>query len=93
MEVFNMKHSDVPICGMKPYTGHLGAASDIAEVIFGLKGVKESIVPATLNFEEAEKEFSELMISNTHQSCEKRSFLSMIYGIGGQSLTMVVEGT
>jgi len=93
MEVFNMKHSEVPICGMKPYTGHLGAASDIAEVIFGLKGVKESIVPATLNFEEAEREFSELRISNTHQICEKRSFLSIIYGIGGQSLTVVVEGT
>jgi 3-oxoacyl-(acyl-carrier-protein) synthase len=78
---------------MKPYTGHLGAASDIAEVIFGIKGVQNRMVPATLNFEETEKEFSQLKISNTHQTCEKRSFLSMIYGIGGQSLTMVVEGT
>jgi len=92
MDVFNMEHIDVPICGMKPYTGHLGAASDIAEVIFGIKGVQNSMVPATLNFLETEREFSELRISNTHQTCEKRYFVSMIYGIGGQSLTMVVEG-
>lgn len=93
MDVFNMERTDVPICGMKPYTGHLGAASDIAEVIFGIKGMQNSMVPATLNFEKAGREFSELRISNVHQACEKRSFLSMIYGIGGQSLTMVVEGT
>jgi 3-oxoacyl-[acyl-carrier-protein] synthase II len=93
VDVFNAKHCDVPICGMKPYTGHLGAASDIAEVIFGIKGVQDNMVPATLNFEETEKDFSDLKISNMHQACEKRSFLSMIYGIGGQSLTMVVEGT
>jgi 3-oxoacyl-[acyl-carrier-protein] synthase II len=93
MDVFNMKQIDVPICGMKPYTGHLGAASDIAEVIFGIKGVQDRIIPATLNFEETEREFSGLRISNTHQTCEKHSFLSMIYGIGGQSLTMVIEGT
>jgi 3-oxoacyl-[acyl-carrier-protein] synthase II len=93
MDVFSEKHSDVPICGMKPYTGHLGAASDIAEVIFGIRGVQNRIIPATLNFQETEKEFSDLKISNTHKTCEKRIFLSIMYGIGGQSLAMVVEGT
>ena len=93
MDILGEKHSDVPICGMKPYTGHLGAASDIAEIIFGIRAVRDRIIPATLNFEETEREFSGLKISNTHQTCERRSFLSMIYGIGGQSLTMVIEGT
>jgi len=93
MDVFAERHSEVPICGMKPYTGHLGAASDIAEVVFGLRGIQDGIIPATLNFEETEKEFSGLKISNNHRSCEKRYFLSIIYGIGGQSVAMVVEGT
>jgi len=92
MDVLAERHSDVPICGMKPYTGHLGAASDIAEVIFGIRGVQNRIIPATLNYEETEREFSGLKISNNHQTCEKLFFLSIMYGIGGQSLAMVVEG-
>jgi len=93
MSALGEKNSDVPICGMKPYTGHLGAASDIAEVIFGIRAVQDRIIPATLNFEETEREFSGLAISNTHQTCENRCFLSIIYGIGGQSVAIVVEGT
>ena len=93
MDVLGKKHSDIPICGMKPYTGHLGSASDIAEIIFGISAVQNGIIPATLNFEETEREFSGLNISNNHQTCEKQCFLSIIYGIGGQSVAMVVEGT
>lgn len=81
----------MPICGLKPYTGHMGAASDLAEIIFGIKAAKEGIVPATLNFEAAEKEFSGLRISNSHQDCSKNIFLSVSYGIGGQSSAVVVE--
>ena len=81
----------IPICGMKPYTGHLGAASDIAEIILGIKAVRDKIAPATLNFRESEKEFTELRISGSHQECEKDHFLSVSYGIGGQSSSVIVE--
>jgi len=91
MDILCAKNLDVPICGMKPYTGHSGAASDIAEIIFGIKGIKNRIVPATLNFEETEREFSELRISNAHQTCNKNHFLSISYGIGGQSFAVVIE--
>lgn len=85
------KRNDIQICGMKPYTGHLGAASDIAEIIFGIKSVAEGFVPATLNFNESEKEFEGIMISGTHQPCDKKHFLSTSYGIGGQSSSVVVS--
>lgn len=91
MDVIYPENPDLPLCGMKPYTGHMGAASDIAEIIFGIKGIKDRIVPATLNFENAEKEFSGLNISNNHQACVKNNFLSVSYGIGGQSSAVVVE--
>lgn len=91
MDVLHPENVAVPLCGLKPYTGHMGAASDIAEIIFGIKGVKDRIVPATLNFEGAEREFSELNISNSHQPCAKPYFLSVSYGIGGQSSAVVVE--
>ncbi|MGO9613304.1 MAG: beta-ketoacyl-[acyl-carrier-protein] synthase family protein [Dissulfurispiraceae bacterium] len=82
---------DMPISGMKPYTGHLGAASDLAEIIFGIKSLKNRMAPATLNFRESEKEFADLRISESHQTCKNDHFLSVSYGIGGQSSSAVVE--
>ncbi len=89
--ILGSKETDVPVCGLKPYTGHMGAASDIAEIIFGVKAVKERVVPATLNFDKAEKEFSGLRISGSQQKCNSSSFLSVSYGIGGQSSSVVIS--
>lgn len=91
MDVYEGKRKNIPISGMKPYTGHLGAASDIAEIIYGIKSVAEGFVPATLNFNESEKEFEGMMISGAHQPCDKKHFLSISYGIGGQSSSVVVS--
>lgn len=92
IEVFGERMSTIPISGMKPYTGHLAAASDIAEVILGLKALQHTMVPATLNYAQSENEFSELMISGSHQHSDKDCFLSVSYGIGGQSSCVVVQG-
>lgn len=91
MDIFNEQKADTPVCGLKPYTGHMGAASDIAEIIFGIHAVRERTVPATLNFHSAEKGFSDLKISASPQQCDKNRFLSISYGVGGQSSTVVVE--
>ena len=91
VDVFNKQGHDAPICGLKPYTGHMGAASDIAEVIYGIHAIKEKIVPATLNFNETEKKFSDLKISATPQKSDKNLFLSVSYGVGGQSSSVLVE--
>ncbi|RJQ52666.1 MAG: hypothetical protein C4526_07730 [Nitrospiraceae bacterium] len=90
MDITGSKN-DVPVCGLKPYTGHMGAASDIAEVIFGIYAVKNRTVPATLNFRETEKAFSGLKISNAPRPCAKDRFLSISYGVGGQSSSVIVE--
>ena len=91
MDILGDKKSDIPVCGLKPYTGHMGAASDIAEVIFGIHAVKNKTVPATLNFQETEKECSGLRISNSPQPSDKGHFLSISYGAGGQSSSVIVE--
>ncbi|MBI5633760.1 MAG: hypothetical protein HZA15_09815 [Nitrospirae bacterium] len=82
---------DVSVCGMKPYTGHLGAASDIGEVILGIRAASEGIVPSTLNFGETDKGFGSLNISAEEQQCKTGIFMSVSYGIGGQSSSVVVE--
>jgi 3-oxoacyl-[acyl-carrier-protein] synthase II len=81
----------IPVSGMKAYTGHLGAASDIAEVIMGTSAVREKMVPATLNFSEPDKSFPDLKISGSHQASDKKCFLSTSYGVGGQSSSVVAE--
>ncbi len=81
----------VPLCGLKPYTGHMGAASDLAEIIFGINAAKERTVPATLNFNSTEKQFADMKISNSPQACEKDHFLSVSYGVGNQSSSVILE--
>ena len=90
-DILNDYRARIPICGMKPYTGHLGAASDIAEIIFGILAVQHHMVPATLNFEETEKDFSELDIVGAHKDCENTHFLTISYGLGGQSSSVVIK--
>jgi 3-oxoacyl-[acyl-carrier-protein] synthase II len=80
-----------PICALKAYTSHLGAASDIAEIILGIQALANRLVPATLNFRGADSEFAGLKVSGEHQPTDKRRFLSTSYGILGQSSTVVVE--
>jgi 3-oxoacyl-[acyl-carrier-protein] synthase II len=90
-EVWGPGRQKIPISGMKSYTGHLGAASDLAEIILGIRSTADRMVPGTLNFEEADLEFSDLQIRGTHQRCEGHHFLSTSYGIGGQSSSVVLQ--
>jgi 3-oxoacyl-[acyl-carrier-protein] synthase II len=80
----------LPICALKPYTGHMGAASDIAEVILGILGTSKGIVPATPNFDTGDPNFEGLSISASSQACTQPRFLSISYGLGGQSVSVVV---
>jgi 3-oxoacyl-[acyl-carrier-protein] synthase II len=90
-ELLGDQWPDVPICGLKPYTGHMAAASDLAEVIFGIMAAAEGIVPATLNFHQADEEFSMLNLSSGFRQTDLRCFLSTSYGILGESSSTVLE--
>ncbi len=81
----------VPVWGLKAHTGHMGAASDLAEIILGIEAVREQRIPGTLHFEQTEPEFLPLRISSAPQRLRRSSFLSVSYGIGGQSSAAVIE--
>ncbi|MCG6552617.1 MAG: hypothetical protein L7F77_09840 [Candidatus Magnetominusculus sp. LBB02] len=84
--------STVALSALKPYTGHMAAASDIAEIIISALAVRDSIVPATLNFNEMEPGYQRLLrLSNAHQPSSGNTFLSISYGIGGQSSAVAVQ--
>lgn len=64
LDVAEAEKVDVPVCGMKPYTGHMGAASDLAEIVLGVCALQRKVVPATLHFSRTEKEFAGANISS-----------------------------
>lgn len=91
VDLLGEKRGKVPVCALKPYTGHMGAASDIAEIILGVKAVAAGIVPGTLNFESAEAGFEDLRISASARQTKGKAFLSVSYGIIGQSSCALIE--
>ena len=90
-ETLGGRRADVPLCALKPYTGHMGAASDLAEVILGVRAAAAGVVPGTLHFESADPEFGVLKISARPQPCARPRLLSISYGLGGQSSAVAVE--
>ncbi|MBF0564700.1 MAG: hypothetical protein HQK89_05605 [Nitrospirae bacterium] len=81
----------VPVCGLKPYTGHMAAASDIAEAIIGVMALKNGMVPGTLNFRGAGEAFKTLPISANHVPTNGKVFVTISYGLGAQSSAVVLE--
>src|SRR5712692_1606190 len=91
LQVLETERASAPVCGMKPYTGHMGAASDLGEIALGIYSVRNRLTPATLNFTSTEKELSGIQVLSDHQACEKKLFLSHSYGIGGQSSCLILS--
>ncbi len=88
---FGKEITGIPVAGLKPYTGHLGAASDLAEVILGIKAVRDGFVPGTLHFGKPEPAYADFQISSAHVPCEKNAFMSVSYGMGGQCVSASFE--
>lgn len=80
-----------PIVGLKPYTGHMGAASDLGEVILSILAARAGLVPPTPHLVEVEKTYAHLPFTTGCQTVGLGPFLSVSNGIGGQSVAVVVE--
>ena len=80
----------VPVAGLKPHTGHMGAASDLAEAAQGVLALGAGSVPATPHFESGESEFAALRIAASPQPLGVPRFLTVSYGIGGQASGAVI---
>jgi 3-oxoacyl-[acyl-carrier-protein] synthase II len=90
-ELLGDNRAVIPISAMKPYTGHMGAASDIAEIALALIGLENGLAPATPNFRTADAEFEDIDIVAQHRRITARYAVSISQGFGGQSLATVVS--
>lgn len=91
ISVFGEDGGGIPICALKPFTGHMAAASDIGEVILGVGAAAASTVPGMLNFREPDAEFARLNLSSERRPIRNPFFLSTSYGVLGESSSVVVE--
>lgn len=89
--VLGSNQAVVPVSGFKPYTGHMGAASDIGEIALGLAALRNGLIPATLNFEGAERGLERLQVVSDHRPTGGTRFLSLSQGFGGQSHAVVIS--
>ncbi len=80
----------VPLAGWKPCAGHMGSASDLAEIVLGLRALREARLPPTPGFERADAAFAALRIPREECALSGAAFLSLSHGIGGQSSATVV---
>ncbi len=90
--LFETEGTNVPVCALKAYTGHMGAASDIGEIILGIAAINAGVVPGTMNFSKPEPAFEGMGISTSPVKAVGKNFVSVSYGILGQCSTVLVEG-
>ena len=91
--VFERWRKNAPLCALKPYFGHMGAASDLTEVILGIMAASNGLIPGTLNFKSPDPAFARMDISAEHRPCTRKRFAvaSYDYGMAGQSCCAVLE--
>lgn len=80
-----------PVCALKPYTGHMSAASDVAEVVLGLLAARSARVPATPGFIAGNDSCGRLSLSAQEQACASPLFLTCSQGPGGRATALAVE--
>jgi 3-oxoacyl-[acyl-carrier-protein] synthase II len=90
-ELLDRNRAVIPISAMKPYTGYMGAASDIAEIALALVALENGLAPATPNFRAADAGFEDVDIVSLHRRIGAQHVLSMSQGLGGQSVAIVVS--
>jgi 3-oxoacyl-[acyl-carrier-protein] synthase II len=90
-KILDADRAATPISGMKPYTGHLGAASDLAEIAIAITALTNGLAPATLNFRTPDAGFEQLDITTEHRPIRARHAVSMSQGFGGQSLAVALS--
>jgi 3-oxoacyl-[acyl-carrier-protein] synthase II len=92
LDVLGPDHDHTAVTALKASTGHLGVASDVAEVVLGLHAAQAGVAPPTLHFEAADAEFAKLRIAAERQPLAGKSlFLSQACGVLGQSATVIIE--
>ena len=75
----------------KSYAGSAGSGSSLTELAISLLGLRNGVIPRTLNFESADDGVQLNVVSGEHQTTDNKLFLKTSVTRMGQSSAIVVS--
>ena len=83
-------HKNIFMNSNKSAIGHLLGAAGSVEAVFTLKSIQNSILPATLNLDEPERETFIDLVPNTPKEAKIKNAISNSFGFGGTNASLVI---
>ena len=83
-------HKNIFMNSNKSAIGHLLGAAGAVEAVFTLKSIQNSILPATLNLDEPERETFIDLVPNTPKEAKLKNAISNSFGFGGTNASLVI---
>jgi len=74
----------------KSAIGHLLGAAGAVEAVFTLKSIESSIIPATLNLDEPERDTFIDLVPHKPKECVINNAISNSFGFGGTNASLVI---
>lgn len=90
-KVFGEKAYSIPVSSTKSMTGHLLGAAGALEAIVCVLAIKDSFVPATINYDEKDPECDLDYVPNEGRNQNIRYALSNSLGFGGHNASLLFK--
>ena len=91
-DIFGDKATEIPVTALKSYFGNSGSACGIVEASGSLVGLKQGVIPATLNYETQDADCPLNVVRNEPQPTDNKLFLKISTTTFGQASASVVCG-
>ncbi|MFT7641325.1 MAG: 3-oxoacyl-[acyl-carrier-protein] synthase II [Pirellulaceae bacterium] len=82
---------DIPVTALKSYFGNTGAASGPLELIGSLLGLRQGVIPATLNYETPDPECPINVVSAMNAETQSDVFLTLNQSGTGQTVAALIR--
>jgi len=81
----------VPVTSTKSMTGHILGGAGVAEAIYSILTIKNSLIPPTINYEFKDPECDLEYVPNKARNMRVRTVLSNSFGFGGTNSSLIFK--